>query len=412
MTHRIIDEGKTPSSVSGWLVLLCLILSVVTAIVVGMGRLLNAPWVLLFTAKLVFIVATAGALVLPLVRRWLGEARTTEWVKNLALVIGTLTVMTVLAEIGLRALFSDVTTTNDNSSYWARRWIATHVHLNRLGYRDREFPVQKPSGVFRIAVVGDSNTFGQGIEEGDRFTNRLQVALNRGGQRFEVLNFGRPGAETMDEVQMLKDTVVNLQPDYVLLQWFINDVEGRDKTGKFDPLPLLPWETLRSVLHGNSVIYYMLEQDWYTVQQQLGWIKPFEEWMARRFGDPNSPWTREGMEQLHAFLETCRVSGIPMGIVLFPNLTSIREHDYVFAFLHEYVLTFCAQEDLNCLDLRQSMARVAPRVALTISRFDGHPNAEANRIATEEIMKRFGPIWDSAAGGQRAGPRSQISLLF
>jgi hypothetical protein len=212
------------------------------------------------------------------------------------------------------------------------------------------------------------------------------------------LNFGQTGAQTVDEVQMLKNSVVGIQPDFVLLIWYINDIEGSDITGKFDPLPLVPSETLRPVLHRNSVLYHVLEQEWYWVQEKIGYINPLDVWMRSRFGDPNSPWTREGMDQMRAFLATCRLYHIPMGIVLFPDLDGIAKPVYPFAFLHEYVLAFCAQEGLTCLDLRESMARAAPRVPLKVNRFDGHPNAKANRIAAEEIIKRFEPGWDSAAG--------------
>jgi hypothetical protein len=275
--------------------------------------------------------------------------------------------------------------------------------LNHLGYREREFPAQKPPGVYRIAVVGDSFTYGQGIDEADRFSNRVQAALDRGRQRFEVLNFGKTGAQTVDEVRVLENPVIGTRPDFVLLVWYINDIEGYDITGKFDPVPLMPSSTLRSILHHHSVFYYILEQEWFSAQMNLGWINTMDVWMQNRFGDPNSPWTRQGMDQLRAFLRVCRLNKIPMGIVLFPDMNAIGKPRYSFAFLHEYVLAFCAQENLDCLDLRESMARAASRVRLEVNRFDGHPNAEANRIAADEIVKRFEPIWDQAGAGRGGG---------
>jgi hypothetical protein len=400
LADRTITAGENPGSGTRRLVRLCLILAFISAVVVGVGRLMNAPGLLLFTAKLVFLLSVLGGSAVFLARRRLGEARTLEWVKNVALLISTLVVATVLAEFGMRGIFAGITTTSHTDTYWGRRWLATHVRLNHLDFREREFPAQKPGGVYRIAVVGDSFTFGQGIEEGDRFTNRLERALNRGGQPFEILNFGRRGAETVDEVQMLKDAVVGVQPDFILLQWYINDVEGHDKSGRSKGLPLLPSETLEPVLHQNSVLYYVLDQQWHRLQERLGWIKGYVDYMSVRFSDPTSPDSREAAAALAEFVALCHERNVGLGIVLFPSMVSIGTPVYPFDFLHERVLTFCTREGLTCLDLRDPMAQAGQRVSLVVNRFDGHPSAEANRIAAEEILKRFEPIWDPAAAGR------------
>lgn len=66
-------------------------------------------------------------------------------------------------------------------------------------------------------------------------TERLEALLRDADLNAEVLNFGRPGSETVDHVETLQDAVLPLQPDFVLLQWFVNDVEGHDKSGR--PMP-------------------------------------------------------------------------------------------------------------------------------------------------------------------------------
>jgi lysophospholipase L1-like esterase len=101
------------------------------------------------------------------------------------------------------------------------------VHHNSWGFREQEFEMSKPRGVYRIAVIGDSFTYGQGIPEEDRFTELMEKFLNDQMKKYEVLNFGRGGAQTVDEVATLRNIVLRMNPDFILLQWFVNDFEGK-----------------------------------------------------------------------------------------------------------------------------------------------------------------------------------------
>jgi hypothetical protein len=71
--------------------------------------------------------------------------------------------------------------------------------INRAGFRDHEYPLEKPPGVYRILVLGDSTTAGNGIANLDRtYTKVLEKILNEDGDRkFEVLNMGVGGYHTM-----------------------------------------------------------------------------------------------------------------------------------------------------------------------------------------------------------------------
>jgi len=134
----------------------------------------------------------------------------------------------------------------------------------------------------------------------------------------------------------------------------------------------------------------------------------YENDMHTRFDDPNSSESRDAMDQIREFVTASRTHDVQMAIVLFPDPPeplAIREHDYSFAFLHERVLGFCTQEGLTCLDLREAMTADGREQSLRVNHFDGHPNSEANRIAAEEIFKRFGPIWDRGSADRTQGAK-------
>ncbi|MBX7244661.1 MAG: SGNH/GDSL hydrolase family protein [Candidatus Sumerlaeaceae bacterium] len=101
------------------------------------------------------------------------------------------------------------------------------VKINSSGFFDVERKIEKPPDTFRIAGIGDSIIFGWGAAKEYRFTDVLERFLNdttSGTVKFEVLNFGVPGYNTVQEERQLRTRVAEYSPDAVLLSFcFIND---------------------------------------------------------------------------------------------------------------------------------------------------------------------------------------------
>src|SRR5947209_20240288 len=51
------------------------------------------------------------------------------------------------------------------------------THINSDGFRDREFSPAKPAGTQRIVCVGDSYTYGWGVDVRDSYPKQLERAL-------------------------------------------------------------------------------------------------------------------------------------------------------------------------------------------------------------------------------------------
>jgi len=100
--------------------------------------------------------------------------------------------------------------------------------INSGGFRGREYSVEKPEEVYRIVVLGDSFTFGLGLNDNETFSYHLEQLLNEkniSGKRFEVLNFGVSGYNTVQEVAMLKMKALKYLPDMVIIAHQGNDIE-------------------------------------------------------------------------------------------------------------------------------------------------------------------------------------------
>ena len=103
--------------------------------------------------------------------------------------------------------------------------------INSLGLRDDEISPVKPPGVKRILMLGDSMTVGWGVEQSECFAGRLDELLNDGtaasdspGTRYEVVNCGWASWYTTDGAYVfLKHRIDELDPDLVVLDFFLND---------------------------------------------------------------------------------------------------------------------------------------------------------------------------------------------
>jgi len=152
------------------------------------------------------------------------------------IVLITVVVTLLMAEVGLRAvafvthnvrgatydpelgwrLVSGIT---KKDAQWAHELPA---QTNSHGWRDDDFTAKKPSGITRVVALGDSFTFGFGVDFGQRFSE----VLERDVQRFEVLNLGVFAYGTDQEVRVYELYGSKYQPDIVILNVYLgNDIE-------------------------------------------------------------------------------------------------------------------------------------------------------------------------------------------
>lgn len=348
----------------------------------------DRPWLILLwtSTKVLYIAGLSGLALWLVLSRLFGAARADSALVNICMVMAASIFTLIAAELSLRIAFRDVTTTGDNLSYFSMHW-GKNVHYNSWGFREREFELEKPRGLYRIAVVGDSLAFGQGIAEEERFSNVLQTKLNgRSGRSYQVLNFALPGAETTDELGFLTRAVLDSKPDYILLQWYINDVQGDDKRDAPHPLTIIPPDLRR-----GSVLFYIAHRVLGDIQSRLGWTRSYDQYMTARFGAPNSQASLKAAAAMNTFIEICRKFDIPLGMVLFSE--SYFDPGSRLDFLLERMLEVCKEQRLRCLDTRIALLPLQGDRKLWASRFDPHPSAFANRLVADRLLATFGDTW-------------------
>lgn len=100
---------------------------------------------------------------------------------------------------------------------------------NRFGFMDRDYPLEKPEGVIRILIVGDS--FGWIGGEKENYTAVLERMFIDyfEDNTIEVINTGYPMTHTGEQLPMLKKFGLQYDPDIVFLGFFVgNDFVDAD----------------------------------------------------------------------------------------------------------------------------------------------------------------------------------------
>jgi hypothetical protein len=104
--------------------------------------------------------------------------------------------------------YSVVEHSTDEFSYQAR--------VNNLGFRDRDFAVPR-SGAKRVLAIGDSFTYGWGVDAENSWPKVMERELRQGGLEIEVANLGAPGAGPREYAALAGKAIPLLKPDLVVV---------------------------------------------------------------------------------------------------------------------------------------------------------------------------------------------------
>ena len=97
--------------------------------------------------------------------------------------------------------------------------------INAAGFRDTTTRTrEKPLGVTRILLLGDSFTFGLGVNYEQTWPVIAERELKRQGMAIDLIKAGREGADTRSELILLRRLARTYHIDAVILGFLINDL--------------------------------------------------------------------------------------------------------------------------------------------------------------------------------------------
>ena len=304
---------------------------------------------------------------------------------NFLILAFTLTVLGILLEGGVRLIISPEKEIDKD-------WVRQFIQYNRDGFRDREYTIAKPRGKFRILAVGDSQTFGHGIERlEDTFPKQLETLLNQGMERpkFEVLNFSMPGWNTVDQLQYIYKKGFLYQPDLILLNFFHNDLppslfldcDSKDREFVPEIGPLVEWFHL-------SFFYRFLKFKINRLLEKTGHKPSYED--CRRSSYQSKSWDMEEI-YLDTLLYTARMKKIHFMMAVLPIMFRL-DANYPFAFAHQKLEQYCSSRNLFCVDLYQEGFQGKNEDDFIISRRDRHLNTRGAKLVAQTLFEKLKPL--------------------
>jgi hypothetical protein len=301
---------------------------------------------------------------------------------RLAAVLGSIVLTMLAAEVGLRIAspaaierqgFPAITEVDSGGPYFRMRASTEFTHtwdgdpygtlpegalltyrIDAAGYRSGAAGGHGTS----LVVLGDSFTFGEGVEVEDRFTEILGP---------DVFNAGVPGWSTLDEVAVLPELLAARGPRAVLIVVQPNDAV---------PIPHAQQHTTGDLLalgatgSGSRLL---------TVLRSGAASQATEEWYLSYWTGERREFGGEVTAALVRAAELCRTRDVRFGVAAFPILHRLDE--YPFDDVTQVLREACKREGIAFLDLLPAFEG-AEASALWVHPADHHPNAAAHaRVA-------------------------------
>lgn len=237
--------------------------------------------------------------------------------------------------------------------------------INDLGLRGPLGSRVKEAGVYRVAFLGDSLVFGEGVREADTLPQQVARALRdaAAGRTIECMNGGVGGFNTEQEVALFRDLLLPYDPDAVVVLMNPGDGNSRivNETSSW-------WRAHK--LERLSVIFSKARSA-----------------MRRAIMPPVPQCIDDSCFDALAELRELLGPNRRLLIVMFPYLDQL--HHYPLEWLHDDVVSRLRAEDYAVIDVYPTL-RDHPAPCLTVhADQDMHPNEIAHEVTATAVAEHL-----------------------
>jgi lysophospholipase L1-like esterase len=271
------------------------------------------------------------------------------------------------------------------------------IEINDQGFRDADFAPLPGEGP-RLAVVGDSVVLGPGVEADERFTHCLDGPAEDDPSGWRVLNLGVHAYSFGHYVTLAELDFLGADPDAVLLGITLNDfapMEGvgparrarRQADGWHKPQWIARIQARIARTYAvrfldeldTRVRYALLSADEREAYHTAWMRSVVDAWQA----DENRERFATRLDQ---FTDALDQKGLPLGVVLFPELNALRDPE-AFDGPRQLVRSLLDERGLDYCDPYQDFADQADLDGLFLVRDSVHFTARGHQLLCEAIER-------------------------
>ena len=240
---------------------------------------------------------------------------------------------------------------------------------NEFAFRDKSYPLARPSNTCRVAVLGTSFAMGWGVSNGESYFDLIEDKLNAEGRsgtfaRFEFLNFAVNALGTFSQLEFLKgDGVSKFHPQVVLLSGYQADTY----------LTGLTFE--RAIRQEVDLRYPYLKE----LAVRSGVTKSTPPAQAAKLLNPfKEELTLWGMQQVAD--RAREIGAVP--VYLYQDDTQTENAD---ASLRERLLEGAKQAGYKVFFLPKAFGDRTDKENLIVAPWDHHPNKAGHAVIAERL---------------------------
>ena len=289
---------------------------------------------------------------------------------------------------------------------------ARSVRTNALGLRDHELAPEPPPRTLRVLALGDSQTFGNGLDLADTWPKQLESLLQqRGPFRWEVINGGIPGTDTWQHEILLARLVEATNPHVVVLALYVNDVVPRflpRSLGASEPTNT--WSKRITYLLKRSLLvtwtYHRLFLPWRAQRlQPAGSVE--DAVLAGREDERAERGWRQVDSSLAIIKQLTDAHKATLLVAILPRRDQVSG-DHPGRAYNERARKVAAAHGITALDLLPDLSKeYRVRGDALFIHWDGHNAATANHVIAAQLapmLEALGP----RLGTRRSAPRTDL----
>ncbi len=252
--------------------------------------------------------------------------------------------------------------------------------LNALGLREDWKDIADDDPRIRIAFLGDSITYGDGVEAHETFCHLLEGMLSHETPEGVItINMAQsatgPGHQLRELYLPLHD---RLRPDVVVHVVYVNDMGIESRRS------LLDIYRIRDDQLWVGEVSYLLSYAERQIRYGMAWNRTIDYYRGGRSAEERAKTWGKFKADMRATKQAVEDSGAVYAVVMFPWLN--RLEDYLLGDLHENMREFAAELDVPYFDLLKVFTGRHDE-ALRVGLVDEHPNAAAHKITAEAIAR-------------------------